>query len=198
MTSKELRKKFLKYFANKDHQIISSASLIPENDSTVLFTTAGMQPLIPYLKGTPHPRGKRLVNVQKCWRTNDIEEVGDKTHHTFFEMLGNWSLGDYWKKEAIEYSWEFLIDILKLDKANVLYSYDEKYHIYDHEFGAYIYDNKQRKRRGVLYATIIAFVFIATHYMAINYVEDNESAGFYPPYIEKQVVYPELYKEKKQ
>ena len=89
-------------------------------------------------------------------------------------------------------------DILKLDKANVLYSYDEKYHVYDHEFGAYIYDKKQRRRRGVLYATIIAFVFIASHYMAINYVEDNESASFYPPYIEKQVVYPELFKEKKQ
>ena len=89
-------------------------------------------------------------------------------------------------------------DILKLDQANVLDSYNEKYHVYDHEFGAYIYNNKQRRRRGVLYATIIAFVFIASHYMAINYVGDNESAGFYPPYIEKQVVYPELYKEKKQ
>jgi len=89
-------------------------------------------------------------------------------------------------------------DIIKLDNANVLNNYDEKYHVYDHEFGAYIYDNKQRRRRGVLYATIIAFVFIASHYMAINYVGDNESAGFYPPYIEKQVVYPELYKEKKQ
>ena len=89
-------------------------------------------------------------------------------------------------------------DIIKLDNANVLNNYDEKYHVYDHEFGAYIYDNKQRRRRGVLYATIIAFVFIATHYMAINYVGDNESAGFYPPYIEKQVVFPELYKEKKQ
>ena len=87
-------------------------------------------------------------------------------------------------------------DIIKLDNANVLNNYDEKYHVYDHEFGAYIYDNKQRRRRGVLYATIISFVFIATHYMAINYVEDNESAGFYPPYIEKEVVFPELYKEK--
>ena len=87
-------------------------------------------------------------------------------------------------------------DILKLDQANVLNSYDEKYHVYDHEFGAYIYDNKQRRRRGTLYATIIAFVFIATHYMAINYVEDEESASFYPPYIEKRVVYPELYKKK--
>jgi len=89
-------------------------------------------------------------------------------------------------------------DIIKLEKANVLDSYNEKYHVYDHEFGAYIYDQKQRRRRGVLYATIIAFVFIASHYMAINYVGDNESAGFYPPYIEKQVVFPELYKEKKQ
>jgi len=87
-------------------------------------------------------------------------------------------------------------DILKLDQANVLNSNDEKYHVYDHEFGAYIYDNKQRRRRGILYATIIAFVFFATHYMAINYVEDEESASFYPPYIEKRVVYPELYKDK--
>ena len=88
-------------------------------------------------------------------------------------------------------------DILKLDRANVLDSHNEKYHIYDHEFGAYIYDNKQRRRRGVVYATIIAIVFIASHYMAINYVSDEESAGFYPPYIEKRIVYPELYKEKK-
>ena len=85
-------------------------------------------------------------------------------------------------------------DILKLDQANVLDSYNEKYHVYDHEFGAYIYDNKQRRRRGILYTTIIAFVFIATHFIAANYVE--EPAGFYPPYIEKRVVYPELYKEK--
>ena len=89
-------------------------------------------------------------------------------------------------------------DILKLDQVNVLDSYNEKYHVYDHEFGAYIYDNKQRKRRGILYATIIAFVFVASHYMAINYVEVEESASFYPPYIEKRVVYPELYKDKKQ
>ena len=89
-------------------------------------------------------------------------------------------------------------DILKLDQANVLDSYNEKYHVYDHEFGAYIYDNKQRKKRGVLYTTIIAFFFIASHYMAINYAEDEESAGFFPPYIEKRVVYPELYKDKKQ
>jgi len=88
-------------------------------------------------------------------------------------------------------------DIIKLDRANVLDSYNEKYHVYDHEFGAYIYDNKQRRRRGVVYATIIAIVFIGSHYMAINYVEDEESASFYPPYIEKRVVYPELYEDKK-
>ncbi len=88
-------------------------------------------------------------------------------------------------------------DILKLDKANVLDSYNKKYHVYDHEFGKYIYDDKQRKRRGIVYATIIIFVFIASHYMAINYVEDEASASFYPPYIEKRVVYPELYNKKK-
>ena len=87
-------------------------------------------------------------------------------------------------------------DIIKIEHANALNSYDKKYHVYDHEFGAYIDNNQQRKRRGILYATIIAFVFIATHYMAINYVEDEESASFYPPYIEKRVVYPELYKDK--
>ena len=87
-------------------------------------------------------------------------------------------------------------DILKLDQANVLDSYNEKYHLYDHEFGQYIYNEKQRRKRGILYATIIAFVFVASHYMAINYVEDEQSASFYPPYIEKRVVYPELYEEK--
>ena len=88
-------------------------------------------------------------------------------------------------------------DIIKLDQADVLDSYNEKYHVYDHEFGTYIYNEQQRRRRGILYATIIAFAFIASHYMAINYVEGEESASFYPPYIEKRVVYPELYEEKK-
>jgi len=92
---------------------------VPENDPTVLFTTAGMHPLVPFLIGQPHPAGKRLVNVQKCIRTADIEKVGNTTHHTFFEMLGNWSLGDYWKKEAIEYSFEFLTRILKIKKENI-------------------------------------------------------------------------------
>jgi alanyl-tRNA synthetase len=108
MNSKDLRKKFLDFFKGKKHSIISSASLIPENDPTVLFTTAGMHPLVPFLLGEKHPEGKRLADVQACIRTSDIDEVGDDTHHTFFEMLGNWSLGDYFKKQAIEMSFEFL------------------------------------------------------------------------------------------
>jgi len=103
-----LRSLFLKFFAERGHAVIPSASLIPENDPSVLFTTAGMHPLVPYLMGRPHPAGVRLVDTQKCVRTNDIEEVGDATHLTFFEMLGNWSLGDYFKEESIAYSWEFL------------------------------------------------------------------------------------------
>jgi alanyl-tRNA synthetase len=108
MTANELRNKYLSFFQSKGHAVIPSASLIPENDPSVLFTTAGMHPLVPYLLGEPHPAGKRLVNVQKCLRTGDIDEVGDGTHLTFFEMLGNWSLGDYFKEEAIKWSFEFL------------------------------------------------------------------------------------------
>ncbi|MFH1030315.1 MAG: alanine--tRNA ligase [bacterium] len=108
MTSSEIRKKYIEFFKSKGHAQIPSASLIPENDPTVLFTTAGMHPLVPYLIGEKHPSGKRLVDVQKCVRTGDIEEVGDQWHLSFFEMLGNWSLGDYFKEEAIEYSFEFL------------------------------------------------------------------------------------------
>lgn len=111
----ELRNKFLKYFEKNKHQVIPSASLFPDNDPTVLFTTAGMHPLVPYLMGEKHPQGTRLVNIQKCVRTGDIDEIGDATHHTFFEMLGNWSFGDYGKEDAIQYSWEFLTKELKID-----------------------------------------------------------------------------------
>lgn len=108
MTSAEIRQRFLNFFAARGHAILPSASLVPENDPSVLFNTAGMQPLVPYLMGQPHPSGKRLANAQKCVRTQDIEEVGDNTHDTFFEMLGNWSLGDYFKEESIKWSFELL------------------------------------------------------------------------------------------
>jgi len=134
MTSSEIRQKFIKFFESKGHRAIPSASLIPENDPTVLFTTAGMHPLVPYLLGEKHPAGDKLVNVQKCIRTSDIDDVGDDVHLTFFEMLGNWGLGSpastrgdestrggYWKKEAIEMSWEFLTskEWLELDKKKI-------------------------------------------------------------------------------
>ena len=124
ITSIELRKKYLEFFKSKGHTIIPSASLIPENDPTVLFTTAGMHPLVPYLLGEKHPSGTKLVNVQKCIRTQDIDEVGDTRHDTFFEMMGNWSLGDYFKKEAITWSWEFLTspDWLGLDPKKLAVS----------------------------------------------------------------------------
>ena len=108
ITADELRSKYIAFFKSKNHTEISGKSVIPENDPTVLFTTAGMHPLVPYLMGEPHPAGTRLTDYQKCIRTGDIDAVGDASHLTFFEMLGNWSLGDYFKKEAIEYSFEFL------------------------------------------------------------------------------------------
>lgn len=124
MNAQELRTKYLKFFESKGHTIIPSASLVPENDSSTLFISAGMQPLVPYLLGEKHPGGKRIVDVQKCIRTIDINEVGDATHHTFFEMLGNWSLGDYFKEESIKMSWEFLTssDWLGLDKNKIAVS----------------------------------------------------------------------------
>lgn len=119
MKAVELKKKYLEFFKEKKHAIIESASLIPEHDPTVLFTTAGMHPLVPFLMGQPHPLGKRLADVQKCIRTGDIDAVGDTSHLTFFEMLGNWSLGDYFKKEAIEWSFEFLTKVLGFDVSKL-------------------------------------------------------------------------------
>ena len=109
-----IKDEFIKYFVSKGHIEIPSAPLIPENDPSVLFNTAGMQPLIPYLMGKTHPEGKRLCDAQKCVRLTDLDEIGDKTHHTFFEMLGNWSLGDYFKKESINFSFEFLTKVLNI------------------------------------------------------------------------------------
>ena len=114
MEKVDLKNIYLKFFEERGHKVIPSAPVIPENDPTCLFNTAGMQPLVPYLKGEPHPEGTRLTDVQKCFRTNDLDEVGDKTHHTFFEMLGNWSLGDYFKKESITWSFELLTKYLKI------------------------------------------------------------------------------------
>jgi len=128
MNTKELRKLYLNYFKKEGHAIISSASLIPENDPTVLFITAGMHPLVPYLMGEKHPAGPRLVDAQKCVRTGDIDEVGDAWHLTFFEMLGNWSLNDYWKAEAIGWSFDFLtkkLGILKEKLAVSVFAGDE-------------------------------------------------------------------------
>ena len=132
LTSRDLRQKYLDFFKSKGHTIIPSASLIPENDPTALFTTAGMHPLVPFFLGQEHAAGKRLTNAQKCIRTVDIDEVGDSSHLTFFEMLGNWSLGDYFKKETIAWSWEFLTSpkYLGIDKRKLsvtVFGGDERY-----------------------------------------------------------------------
>ncbi len=121
ITSTEIRSKYLEFFKSKNHAIIPSSSLVPENDPSVLFNTAGMQPLVPYLLGERHPLGKRIADVQKCVRTGDIDDVGDNRHLTFFEMLGNWSLGDYFKSDSIAWSWEFLTskDWLGLDPSMI-------------------------------------------------------------------------------
>jgi alanyl-tRNA synthetase len=121
LDSDRLKTLYLEFFKEKNHKVIPNASLIPETDTAVLFTTAGMHPLIPFLMGRPHPQGKRLVNVQKCLRTDDIFEIGDDSHLTFFEMLGNWSLGDYFKKESIGWSFEFLTGKrwLDLDRSKI-------------------------------------------------------------------------------
>lgn len=152
MSSSEIKKKFLEFFKSKGHTIIPSASLVPDEiDPTVLFTTAGMQPLASYLLGAKHPGGRRVASVQKCVRTVDIDEVGDARHLTFFEMMGNWSFGDYFKKEAIEWSWEFLTDKkwLGLDKNMLAVSVfvgdeDAPFDEYAHEFWIKLGVSKKR------------------------------------------------------
>ncbi len=122
MLTTELRKKYLEFFAGKGHAIVSSASLIPDNDPTTLFTGSGMQPMVPYLLGQKHSTGTRIVDSQKCFRSQDIEEVGDNRHTTFFEMLGNWSLGDYFKQEQIPWMWEFLTSVIGLDPERLYFT----------------------------------------------------------------------------
>jgi len=122
MTSKDIREKYIKFFVDKRHKEIAPAKLMPENDPSTLFTSSGMQPLVPYLLGQEHPAGKRLVNSQPSFRAEDIEEVGDNSHTTFFEMLGNWSLGDYFKKEQLSWIWEFLTKELDLPKEKLYVS----------------------------------------------------------------------------
>jgi alanyl-tRNA synthetase len=122
MGSDDIRRKYIEFFKSHGHAVIPSAPLVPQNDPTTLFTSSGMQPLIPYLLGEPHPSGKRLVNSQKSFRAQDIEEVGDTSHTTFFEMLGNWSLGEYFKKEQLPWIWEFLTKILNLPKDKLYVS----------------------------------------------------------------------------
>ncbi len=119
MDSQWLRTQYQQFFEARGHRRLPSAPLLPENDPTALFTSAGMQPLVPYLLGEPHPAGRRLVDVQACLRTNDIDEVGDASHLTFFEMLGNWSLGDYFKAESLAWSFEFLTAVLGLPAARL-------------------------------------------------------------------------------
>ncbi len=122
LSAAEIRKKFFRFYQQRGHQLIPSASLLPENDPSILFTNSGMSPLVPYLLGEEHPAGKRLVNCQKCFRAEDIEEVGDGRHTTFFEMLGNWSLGDYFKEEQLNWWWEFLTQELKLNPQRLYQS----------------------------------------------------------------------------
>src|SRR5512138_2158790 len=123
MDANELRSKYIEFFKSKGHAQIQGKSLLPDNDPTVLFTTAGMHPLVPYLLGEVHPAGNKLTDYQKCIRTGDIDAVGDPSHLTFFEMLGNWSLGDYFKEEALAWSYEFLTSPkylgIPLDKLSV-------------------------------------------------------------------------------
>ena len=118
LTVNQIRSKFLAYMKEKGHAVVPSASLVPENDPTTLFTGSGMQPMLPYLLGQPHPLGKRIADSQKSFRSQDIEEVGDNRHTTFFEMLGNWAFGDYFKEEQITWMFDFFVKEYKLDLRN--------------------------------------------------------------------------------
>ena len=132
MTSGELRKKYLEFFVSRGHKIIPSAPLVPENDPSTLFVSAGMQPMLPYLLGEKSPYGPRVADSQKCVRSADIEEVGDNRHQTFFEMLGNWSFGDYFKKEQLPWIFEFLTKEVGLDPRRIyvtIFAGDEKYNL---------------------------------------------------------------------
>lgn len=152
LTTVQLREQYLNFFVNKDHTLIRSASLIPDNDPTVLFTTAGMHPLVPYLLGAKHPGGTRLTDVQKCVRTGDIDEVGDATHCTFFEMLGNWSLGDYFKEESISYSYELLTEVLGIPSDRLAVSVfkgDED--CARDTFSAKVWEDKGIKKENIFY-----------------------------------------------
>src|SRR5579871_1590765 len=122
MTAQEIRKAYLEFFASRGHKTIPRALLVPQDDPTTLFTGSGMQPLIPYLLGEAHPEGKRLADSQTCLRAQDIEEVGDNRHTTFFEMLGNWSLGDYFKQDQINWFWQFLTEVVGLDPKRIYVS----------------------------------------------------------------------------
>src|SRR5580700_9985037 len=122
MTTQEIRAAYLTFFQERQHTVIPRALLVPQNDPTTLFTGSGMQPLIPYLLGEPHPKGARLTNSQTCLRAQDIEEVGDNRHTTFFEMLGNWSLGDYFKQEQLTWFFEFLTEVVGLDPKRLYIS----------------------------------------------------------------------------
>src|SRR3989344_5921701 len=119
MTAQEIRKKYLEFFEARGHKIIPRASLVPLNDPTTLLTGSGMQPLVPYLLGQPHPQGNSLVNSQTCFRAEDMDEVGDNRHTPFFEMLGNWSLGDYFKKEQLPFFYNFLVDEVGRDPQRI-------------------------------------------------------------------------------
>src|SRR3954463_4666042 len=129
LTSDSVRRSYIDFYVDRGHVEIRGASLVPAHDSGVLFTIAGIQPLVPYFGGVPHPAGRRLVDVQRCLRTLDIDEVGDDSHLTGFEMLGNWSLGDYYKRESIAWTWEWLVDVLGLPRERLsvtIYEGDEE------------------------------------------------------------------------